>query len=343
MGVLALVLSLARLAVYADVTNSAPDFQDVYKTVRENLPGANDKDLNRAAVQGFIGALGPRVSLVQTGTPAAAQSNPISQTNIFDGNLAYLRIAQVNGNLPAALRKALESMAVSNKFIGVVLDLRFANGDDYAAVAETADMFIRKDMALLDWGNGPARSKAKVQEDTVGLPAAILVNKLTSGSSEVLAAVLREGGAGLILGGKTAGLAMVAKDFPLADGNTLKIGVTPVKLGDGSTIPDTGVKPDIAVDVRLEDERAYFADAYSTPGVRVASAGSSLDATNRPARRQRYNEADLVRDHREGLSPDSEPADTRKREPEKPVVSDPVLARGLDLLKGLRVVRQAGP
>ena len=56
--------------------------------------------------------------------------------------------------------------------------------------------------------------------------------------------------------------------------------------------------------------------------------------TNRVVRRPRFNEAELVRERREGIS-EADVTALREREPEKPVVSDPALARALDLLKGL--------
>jgi hypothetical protein len=56
----------------------------------------------------------------------------------------------------------------------------------------------------------------------------------------------------------------------------------------------------------------------------------------------RFNEAELVREHREGRDRDTgETPRARAPEPERPVVSDPALARALDLLRGLAVVRQS--
>ena len=57
--------------------------------------------------------------------------------------------------------------------------------------------------------------------------------------------------------------------------------------------------------------------------------------------RRRFNEAELVREKREGASFDLEVND-RNGEPERPLVHDPALARALDLLKGLAVVRHSG-
>ena len=139
----------------------------------------------------------------------------------------------------------------------------------------------------------------------------------------------------------TAGLAMLSKSFPLKSGGELRIASGPITLGDGSAIPSDGLKPDIDVSVRAEEERVYYADAFYS--VRRTNAPAEAAAgTNAAARRVRLNEAQLVREHREGL--DRETGETpreRQPEPEAPVVSDPALARALDLLKGLAVVRQS--
>jgi hypothetical protein len=187
-------------------------------------------------------------------------------------------------------------------------------------------------------------SKSKEKENAVKAPAAVLVNRDTSGAAEALAAILRETGVGLILGSKTAGGAMIAKEFPLKDGQRLRIATVPVKLGDGSPMSAQGVKPDIEVAVTAEEERAYMEDAYAVlPRTNLASGiFASVEGTNRPVRRPRISEADLVRERREGTNLNLENfTAVRDREPEKPLIRDPVLARAVDLLKGLAVVRRA--
>ena len=145
----------------------------------------------------------------------------------------------------------------------MILDLRYAAGDDYAAAAATAELFIKKEQPLLDWGTGMVRSKDK--SDAISLPVAVLVNRQTAGAAEALAAVLRETGSGLILGDRTAGQAMIAQEFPLKNGERLRIATAPIQLGDGSALSEQGLKPDITVEVTPADERAYYADAYKAP------------------------------------------------------------------------------
>src|SRR5258706_16408085 len=108
-----------------------------------------------------------------------------------------MRIGRVEDGLAKAGRDALEKFGSTNKLKGIVLDLRFAGGNDYAAAAATADLFVKKEHPLLDWGNGMVRSKRK--NEPIHLPVAIGTNRQTSGTAEAMAAVFPQTGTGLIL------------------------------------------------------------------------------------------------------------------------------------------------
>jgi C-terminal processing protease CtpA/Prc len=339
----ALCLSFAQLALAQ--TNSAPDFKEVYDLVRSHLPGVTEAELNRAAVKGLTSALAPRVSLVsKAASSTESQKALVTKSNLFDGKVAYVRVGRVDDDLDKVVRAAYEQLANTNKLKGLVLDLRYADGNSYAAAAATADLFAGRERPLLDWGNGIVRSKPKT--DAISMPVAVLVNHQTAGAAEALAAVLRETGWGMLLGAPTAGRAMIAKEFPLSDGEKLRIATSPILLADGSALPANGLQPDITVQVSPQDERAYYTDPFKKIASLSQQAAASLSTTNqsqttnRAARRRFPNEADLVRERREGLTLDTD-VTAENAEPERPVVQDPALARALDLLKGLAVVRQS--
>jgi hypothetical protein len=323
-----------------------PQFSDVYATLRAHLAGVSEAELNRAAVEGLIAALGPKAFLVTNGIAASdTNAKPVTvSSSILESNIAYVRVEKVAPGLSKAVRDAYAQLAASNKLKGVVLDLRYAGGRDYAAAVDTADLFVKADRPLLDWGKGPVHSKEK--SDAIALPVAVLVNSRTVGAAEALAAVLRNTGAGLVLGGRTAGQAFMTDEFSLKNGDKLLIATGLLHLGDGSEMAAQGVQPDITVEVSVEDERAYFADAYRASGRVDLTSGMGLLSTNqaaasaRPLRRPRFNEAELVRERREGLS-EADLINARDREAERPLISDPVLARAVDLLKGLALVRGA--
>ena len=138
---------------------------------------------------------------------------------------------------------------------------------------------------------------------------------------------------------------MVYQEFPLETGQKLRVATAPIKLADGSALALQGVSPDIVVEVSPQDERAYYNDAFSSVAQsnRLVSSGLSLtnraSGTNRVERRPRFDEAALVRERKAGVALDSDLPISRDSAPEKPLVRDPVLARALDLLKGLAVVR----
>jgi len=330
----------------ADTPNAGPEFKEVYDLVRQHANGLSERDLNRAAVQGLVLALSPRLVLLTNdapGTQASAGQALVIKSSWFEGDVAYLRIGRVADGLAQAIREAADRISSSNKLKGLVLDLRFAGGDDYKAAASAADLLLQKDQPLLNWGEGWARSKEK--KDAVTAPVAVLVNRKTAGAAEALAAIIRQTGRGLILGSTTAGQAMMAQEFPLKDGARLRIATGPIEVGDGLTLSQSGLRPDIPVEVSREDERTYYADAFQAPSKPGLPANTNLSlanepkGTNRAVRRPRFNEAELVRERRDGVALDTDASAEKEVEPDKPVVQDPVLARALDLLKGLAVVR----
>ena len=97
------------------------------------------------------------------------------------------------------------------------------------------------------------------------------------------------------------------------------------------------IQPDIAVKVGLEDERALMENPYAAP---APNETNSPAATNNLLPFVDYtSEADLVRAKIKDGDEDENPPPPRKTGPQKPFIRDPVLARAVDLIKGLAIVR----
>ena len=337
--------------------------QEVFDLLKANLAGTSEADLNRAGVRGLLDQLAGKVTLVsQTpGLVSPAATNALSAT-IFDGRFAAIRLTKLNTESARQFSTTFRQLQSSNSLKGLVLDLRFTAGPDYAAAVEVADRFFATDQPLVDWGEGWRNSTSKT--DAISLPLAILVNARTSGAAEVLAGILRHREIGLLIGSRTAGQASMSREFTLKTGQKLRVAVAPVKVASGQELPFSGIKPDLEVEVSAEDEVAWYEDAFRPSGRQAARAGLAVVTpvptppgaaagtilapgdpngapTNRAARR-RMNVAELVRMSREGQTPDRDfnAGNGRSPEPAPPQVNDPALARALDLLKGLAVVQQ---
>ncbi len=334
---------------WADVpTNAMPDFKEVYDLVHSHLAGESETDLNRAAVQGLLDQLHAKISLDagNAETNTASGGPLLAKSSLYDGPIAYLRVGRVGEGLANQVTAALKELKGTNHLKGIVIDLRFADGHDYAAAASVADLFTSRELPLLDWGNGYVRSTTKA--DAVTLPIAILVNQQTAAAAEAMAAVLRADDRGVILGANTAGEATVGKEFPLKNGQHLRIATAAIKLGDGETLSADGIKPDIQVTVKPEDEKAYFADPFKELAAAANSAngnaGAGTNKVNGTNRMLRTTEADLIRERKERpgmeLEYSASSDSAREHEAERPVVRDPVLGRALDLIKGIAAIRQ---
>jgi hypothetical protein len=338
-GLLSVILAIAPLIGLSAATDS-PEFKEVYDVVRANAAGLHEAELNRAAVEGLLAKLNTRAWLIDANAQGPDTNvAALASSAVLETAYPYLRVSQITAALPETFDTALDKILATNKIKGLVIDLRYADGKDYAAAVAVADRFVGSDEPLIDWGRGVKRSTEKT--NTFRLPVAVLVNHFTAGAAEALAAILRQMDVALLIGTNTAGQASITKDFTLKSGQTLRVATSPIKLGNGDEVGS--LKPDIQVEVSAEDEKAYFVDAYKIlpkPGSELSATNlASLSVTNRNPRR-RLNEAELVRMLREGEDPSAEDFRLPKTpDPAKPVITDPALARAIDLLKALSVVR----
>ena len=126
------------------------------------MEGITDADLNRAAIEGFISALGSKVSLEGGETrPTRRRPGLRSHGPGFLITISLIFALALSAGAAKAVRTAYDHLASSNKLKGVVLDLRYTDGNDYAGAAAVADLFILKETAAAGLGQRVVRSKAK--------------------------------------------------------------------------------------------------------------------------------------------------------------------------------------
>ncbi|MFO1478117.1 MAG: S41 family peptidase [Verrucomicrobiota bacterium] len=329
------VLSLAP-AFLSRAATDGTRYQEIYGLIRSHVPGATDAALNQAALDGLLRSYGASIRLASN-APSTSSPGVLSQTNLFDGSIAYVRVGAWGQGLDAAITNACVQAAGTNVLRGLVLDLRYVAGTDYPVAVAVADLFVPGAQPLLDWGAGVVKSGTN--SVFLKVPVAVLVNGQTQGAPEALAAELRDAGAAMIFGSRTAGRARIEQAYPLSSGGELLVATTPVKLGSGAPVPLDGIRPDVDVVQTAAEERDFYANIFVAPQHSNNPAGGPGTNSVAQARRPRLNEAQLVRERKEGADPDAEPAARPHLADREPIVTDPVLARALDVLKGLAVLR----
>ena len=163
----------------ADTTT--PDFKEVYEMLRTNLGGVDEKALNQAAVQGLLSQLEGRATLVGKETDSPNSTNgPSVTSSIYDRNYGYLRVNRLGPDADRQFRSEYGKLS-TNKLKGLVIDLRYASGQNYAGAVGIADMFLPNEQPLLDWGDGMRHSTAT--SSPISLPIALLANRKTAGAA----------------------------------------------------------------------------------------------------------------------------------------------------------------
>ena len=265
--------------------------------------GANGRRLKMAALyfRRFVAQFGRRMtrrflwvfvlalaglSAAQISLRADTAATALARAAVLENNVLYLRASHVGTNLAEEIRSAQGALAATNKIIGTVLDLRFADGDNSEGAKAAADLFASKK-----------------------LPLAVLVDGETRNAGVQLAELLRNSRAALIFGSATSG-----------------------------TKSSGPVQPDIAVKVSPDEDRVFMENPYAAP---AANETKSPAATNNLLPFvDSTSEADLVRAKiKDGDADGNPPPPSQKIEPPKPFIRDPVLARAVDLIKGLAIVR----
>lgn len=321
-------------------TNAWPHFQEVLHLLRDELKGVQETDLNEAMVEGLLRQLHPRVLIESREALDSTSGRRLGKQEIIEQQCGLLRVAEVGQGLDEEIRSAVRGWRESGKTIsGLILDLRFSKGLDYAAAAKAAAQFLNEDADLLDFGQGMTRGGSGT--NAIAIPSIILVNGKTSGSSEAFAALMRQNSGSLILGSATANQARIYKQVALSNGKSIQVASGKITLPAEKDLSDIGLKPDLVIEVPADQERLYWENPYRPPALKTAAASRNSAAEAR----RRMNEAELVRRQREGLEPEDGiapefnaaaiPVETR------PSLQDPVLARAVDLIKGIEAMRKS--
>jgi carboxyl-terminal processing protease len=145
----------------------------------------------------------------------------------------------------AAKIKSLEKSGAKK----ILLDLRnCAEGDESEGIA-VANLFLNHGTITYLQGQKFPREafNADPAKAITTLPVAVLVNKGTSGASEIVAAAILENARGDVVGDKTFGDGSVQKTIDLPDGGALILSIAKYYSPSGKVIQDTAITPNVVV------------------------------------------------------------------------------------------------
>ena len=312
------------------------DLQAVITLLKSNFTNPDaitDAELTRATVQGLITRLPHGIMLLPGKESKPPEAPSPFYSEILGGHIGYLRVGALDSANLQALDKALSSFT-GKKVDALIVDLRASSvAKDLTTAADFAKRFCPKGKLLFTLHKPAARQDRTFNSDHEpafqGL-VMVLADGDTLGAGEAVAAALRFYDKALVIGQSTAGGAVEYADLPLPSGKILRLAVAEMISPDGRSLFPEGIKPDLPVEMSMEDKRQIF----------QSSSGKGMGPFVYETAGPHMNEAALLA----GTNPEVDAAQTaqqrRGRALEKPPAHDAVLQRALDVVTSIEIYQK---
>lgn len=169
----------------------------------------------------------------------------------LDGNIAYFRISQFQGDSAVEFYKAIDELKQEHQIDGVVLDLRNNPGGVLQSAVGVVDAFIDEGMIVYTSGRHEiSKSQFLASKGNTKLsmvPVVVLVNEGSASASEIVAGALQDHNRVVVLGAETFGKGSVQTVVPLSNGDAVKLTTALYFTPNGRSIQAQGITPDLIV------------------------------------------------------------------------------------------------
>ncbi len=184
-------------------------------------------------------------------------SVPTVSKAYIEGNIGYLRITQFTNSTAEQARAVIEEFS-KKRLSGIIVDLRDNPGGIVDAALSVADMFLSNKPIVHIHGKNDTKEKTYVADQAVllptTLPMALLVNKGSASSSEILAGALKDNKRATLVGTTTYGKGLIQLVSPFDEGY-YTLTTSQYRTPNGNDIHKTGISVDIEVEeVTVSDE-----------------------------------------------------------------------------------------
>ena len=177
---------------------------------------------------------------------------PVVTGELLDENIGYVKIDNFDE------RSAAETIAFVRDLIGqgaeaLLFDVRFNPGGYADELVKVLDYLLPEGDLFRSVDYAGREEVDTSDASCVELPMAVLVNEDSYSAAEFFAAALQEYEWATIVGSQTYGKGNFQTAFYLSDGSLVHLSIGKYYTPGGESLSDTGVTPDVVVD--LDDEQ----------------------------------------------------------------------------------------
>lgn len=222
---------------------------------------------------------------------------PNVETDILEGDIAYIRLSQFSSPARSQIDDALAELNVNSRS-GLIFDLRGNPGGFLSTAVEIGALFVEDGTLLTEEFSGNRVDSFEVRDGIVyrvtdrgesvytrnaayaniTVPIVVLVDERSASASELVTGAWQDYGVVTVVGETTFGKGTVQTQTELVNGGGVRVTIARWLTPAGSSISGEGVTPDVVVSAE-NDGGANGRDAQLDAAIKVLEALNEPEAT----------------------------------------------------------------
>ncbi len=171
------------------------------------------------------------------------------ESNMLEGNIAYIKILKFDNGVYDQFNTEYKDLIIDKKAKGLVLDLRDNPGGFIDDTIKIADMLLKEGIIVETVYKNDNKKVYPSDKNEIEVPMAVLINKNSASSAEILAGAIKDLKQGTLIGEKTHGKGIVQSIIKLQGKGGLSITTAKYYTASGVEIHEKGIEPNIKVDL----------------------------------------------------------------------------------------------
>ena len=173
-------------------------------------------------------------------------------SRMLENNVGYIAIADFDSNVDDEFREHLTTLQEQGAK-GFIFDVRNNPGGYVSVMHEMLDGLLPEGPVITMVDKAGEEMPLTSDADMLEMPMVVLTNEYSVSAAEFFAAALQEYDMATVVGTKTSGKGYSQQTFKLNDGSSVHISTTRYYTPKGNSLAETGVTPDLVVELPLED------------------------------------------------------------------------------------------
>ena len=242
--------------------------------------GEPESCMSEAMLQGMVRSLGEGFRFASINDPPPKSPAPVPPPAVLAEGVVYLRFSGILTGGREIVEEALRASRQDNTVVGLMLDIRGADGAPVEDLVKFLSLFIDTG-TVFEWRSridGTVTRRAPIRGAPMEtLPVVVLVDEKTQAGAEAFAGAMRARGRALVMGRRTAGKGTVQTMLDLPSGSRLFLPVGDLYEPGVGKISGRGVAPDF--DIPATSATLDHPDPMQaiTLGARLLSSARSKD------------------------------------------------------------------